>query len=286
VLAVLLLVVVVMQCLGIDIHQIELFIELLIGWVGFIRRVTPQVRVRWDLVGSALFYATVLVAGSHAFLRWLYREMSGPVVAGGSPASRAWRLRWTLGGFAIIVLMFTAGMAAIGVAHQTAWLVTSREPLFRRTSRANRVLCASHLRQIGLACLMYANDHDGRFPDDFKTVLLNEDITTEVFVCPATSDERAIDTTPEATANALEKAGHCSYLYFGKGLTDKANAATVLAIEPLQNHHDDGINVLYTDDHVEWLDRPAAGELLLKLGFERVEIAPPKPGEPTSAKPY
>jgi prepilin-type processing-associated H-X9-DG protein len=274
--AVLLVAVVVIQCLGFDIHQIELFVELLVGWVDFLRRVLPQVHVRWDLVASALFYAAVLVAGSHAFLRWLYREMSGPCVAGGSPSPGAWRLRWTLGGFAIIALMFTAGMAAIGVAHQTAWLVTSREPLFRRVPGANRMKCASNLRQIGLACLMYANDHGGKFPDDFKTVLLNEDITSEIFVCPASNDERAMGNTPEATAGELEKPGHCSYIYFGKGLTNTAGDATVIAVEPLENHDGVGINVLYADGHVEWRERAAAEALLMKLGFVRVEIAPAK----------
>ena len=49
---------------------------------------------------------------------------------------------------------------------------------------ANQVKCASNLRQIGQAILLYSQDHDGQYPDDFATLLLTEDITSEVFVCP------------------------------------------------------------------------------------------------------
>src|SRR5437016_3565183 len=36
---------------------------------------------------------------------------------------------------------------------------------------AKRVKCASNMKQIGLAAIMYANDHAGQFPDDLDVLL-------------------------------------------------------------------------------------------------------------------
>src|SRR5882724_7159235 len=134
------------------------------GWVSFLIRVVPQIRIRWGAVGSAAVYVALLLAGAHYFLRWLYREMRS------SAAPPIWRWRWTVGGLLLIVVMFTSGMAAIGAAHQTAWLVHSPEPLLKPHGRemAYRVICRSNLKQMGQALTLYANDHGGKFPDDIS----------------------------------------------------------------------------------------------------------------------
>jgi prepilin-type processing-associated H-X9-DG protein len=122
--------------------------------------------------------------------------------------------------------------------------------------RPNRVKCASNLRQIGLACLMYANeDPRGRFPSRFEDILLHEDITSEVFCCPSSNDERAMGPTTQAAADQLSAGGHLSYVYAGNGLTTKlaSDPTFVLAYEPLNNHHGEGMNVLFADGHVDWL---------------------------------
>ncbi|HEY2588885.1 MAG TPA: hypothetical protein VGI81_24290, partial [Tepidisphaeraceae bacterium] len=107
-----------LECMGIWIPGLDILFELLSGWITFLVRVMPKVQVRWDLVVSTAIYAIVLVGGAHGFLRWLCREMSrGPAGVSAGPVPR-WRWRWTLSGFLIVILMFTAGMAAIGVLHQ------------------------------------------------------------------------------------------------------------------------------------------------------------------------
>ena len=230
------------------------------GWVAFIRRVSPQIQVRWGAVGSAVVYVGLLLAGAHYFLRWLYREMRS------GTAPPAWRWRWTTGGLLIILIMFTCGMAAIGVAHQTAWLVHSPEPLLKTHGEfRNKILCRHNVRQIGQAALLYANDHGGKFPDDIAA-LLGPDITASVFVCPSTNDEDATGATTQDVAADVSKPHHCSYIYLGKGLTQPVDSGRVIALEPLENHRR-GINVVFADAHVEWLDKPEAEALLAKLGL-------------------
>jgi prepilin-type processing-associated H-X9-DG protein len=123
---------------------------------------------------------------------------------------------------------------------------------------ANRVKCASNLRQIGQAILIYSNDHNGQYPDDFQTLLLTTDITSECFVCPSSNDVLATGPTTQAIANNLTTGGHLSYMYLGKGMNTRTiSADTVVAYEPLSNHGNDGSNVLFGDGHVEFLLAPA-----------------------------
>jgi len=124
---------------------------------------------------------------------------------------------------------------------------------------SNRLWCASRLRQIGLACVMYANTQpNGEFPDSLQTMLKYTDITAEAFVCPSTSDTMA-------TAAGPLSPGHVSYVYLGRGMTNNLASSVVLAYEPLSNHADEGMNVLYGDCHVEWLTKAQALRMLQGL---------------------
>ncbi|HEX2973125.1 MAG TPA: hypothetical protein VHP11_12385 [Tepidisphaeraceae bacterium] len=42
--------------------------------------------------------------------------------------------------------------------------------------RANRVRCASNLRQMGIGAMLYANDHKGQFPPDLGTMITASDL--------------------------------------------------------------------------------------------------------------
>jgi hypothetical protein len=135
---------------------------------------------------------------------------------------------------------------------------------YKALEQSNRVYCASNMRQIGQAIAMYSNDHGGRFPDDLETVLANEDVSADLFVCPSSSDTppRPGPTT-QATAAGLRQPGHCSYIYLGKGLADHAvTPDTVLLYEPLADHGGEGMNVMFGDFHVEWIYASAAQAIL------------------------
>ena len=149
-------------------------------------------------------------------------DYAGPGV---SPRPRA---RWWLWLAPVIAALLLVGLF---VTYQTL------APVHGSPSRgqAPQERCVNNLRQIGLACLMYANEHANQFPDTLSEVLRDEDITPEVFVCPSSNDTPANGPTTQALVANLTAGGHLSYIYVGKGLTSAAPATAVLAYEPMTN---------------------------------------------------
>ena len=220
---------------------------------------------------STVVYVVLLAVGGHLFVRWLYREMRRADAPTEPPPP--WKWRRTLGGLMVVLLMFAAGTAAVGVAHQTTWLVRSPESLYRKGSPTRaKILCTRNLTRIGDTIQTYARSHDGRYPDDLAA-LLDEDLEPHALICPGPPDApyEVADTIEQAKLD-LAKRGHLSYFYFGKGLTQPVDADRVIVVESLENHDGAGINLLYGDGRVRWKDRAEAEALLTKLGFERVEV--------------
>jgi len=51
---------------------------------------------------------------------------------------------------------------------------------------------------------------------------------------------------------------HSDYIYLGKGLTNAVPADVVVAHEKLGAHRGQGINLVFGDGHVEWMQMPEA----------------------------
>jgi hypothetical protein len=106
------------------------------GWLGFLKRVTPQISANWDLIGMALVCLLGFLGGSHWFLRWFYgagrRAASAETVGEGTAGSVAnfpeWKLAWTAAINGLLWLCFFIGMSFIGVVHQVGWVSASEEP--------------------------------------------------------------------------------------------------------------------------------------------------------------
>ena len=105
-------------------------------------------------------------------------EQSGLPLDYAGPASNPPRRRW------VAWLLLGIVVAVLAVLTILPTMGRAREP-------AKRVMCASNLRQIGQAILLYCNDHQGQYPDSFATTLLDEGLTAEVFVCPDSNDTPA-----------------------------------------------------------------------------------------------
>lgn len=137
-----------LACMGCIIVP-EFFFHLAFGWVLFLIRVIPEIQVNLGSVLSAIVCLGGLGFGLHYFLRWSYSQRQSLGVE--SPAPRQWQLRWTLSLLAVVVLMFVAGVSAVGITHQTTWLLTSPEPMASGGIRvvAARSQSTNHLKQIG-----------------------------------------------------------------------------------------------------------------------------------------
>ena len=138
--------------------------------------------------------------------------------------------------------------------------------LCKSSETANRAKCASNLHQIGLAILLYQQDHGGAYPDTLGRLVETEQIGAEVFVCPSGNDEKSSATQPSEIAADIDAGPakhHCSYVYLGRGLTDRTvKDTTLIAFDVPDDHDRDGVNVLYGDGHADWETPPAVAKLI------------------------
>jgi hypothetical protein len=103
----------------------EGFQGLAFGWVGYLWRVLPRVRVNSDGLATGVVCLVLFTVGLHGLLRWLSAEIGR--ASGVSP--RRWSWRRTLAIVTLVMLMFTVGVAATGIAHQAGWLIAARRKL-------------------------------------------------------------------------------------------------------------------------------------------------------------
>jgi len=124
-----------------------------------------------------------------------------------------------------------------------------REPLARARQVALRVQSSSNIRQILQACLLYANENKGKYPDDMKALQaamakFNPGMVKRVMTNPA---------HPEIQP---------AYVYIKPA---KGNAATAETVVIYESHKDfgNGINVGFADGHVEWVGQKQQFEQML-----------------------
>ena len=126
-------------------------------------------------------------------------------------------------------------------------------------TKPTRVYCAGHLKQLGLAMLMYSGDYAGYFPNvnpwgygdannpragNWQPLGARQyvaDTASKVWQCPSSMVVRR-----DCSAS--------SYLYYGSGLKDDNETATasVIGFDASGNHPDDQwMNALFIDGHAE-----------------------------------
>ena len=163
------------------------------------------------------------------------------------------------------------GLAVAVVALSTIALDLIFQPFQRGRPISPQAVCASNEHQLGLAILLYQQDHGGHYPGSLGAILSAEDVTPAVMVCPDSNDIPAVlptmgtagPTTRQADA-ALAVPGHLSYVYFGHAdWTDSTVPpdAIVLA-EPPSNHGGSSSNILFGDGHASFIPMPRAARLI------------------------
>lgn len=143
---------------------------------------------------------------------------------------------------------FVEALVIFGVV---ALLVSILLPsLNRMRETSGRLPCPSNLKQIGQAILLYANQNAGAMPDSFATILRTQDLTPKVLICPSDDARAAADV---ASFRGDER--DCSYVYVGDGVPNAAiGNSDIVAFDRPDTHAPDGINALFGDGHVEYLD--------------------------------
>lgn len=95
---------------------------ILTGWIIVVGDVIPRMTWNWEMIATGLVCLVVFVAGFHWLASWMYRHRS---------ADARWPWRWTLSVTLSVILLFGAGIAVIGLVHQTTWLAKTPEPMVR-----------------------------------------------------------------------------------------------------------------------------------------------------------
>ncbi len=128
---------------------------LLFGWISFARRVLPAVEVNWSLIliGSGSLVGIILLV--HHLGTWFCSERSR------SANRNVWRLRASISLSLLIAVMFCAGLSAVGITHQVAWLIRSpNDWMVQRIVRWSLIVddfgLQNQLRQLDLGILNYS----------------------------------------------------------------------------------------------------------------------------------
>jgi hypothetical protein len=114
------LLVLLMLCMG-CVVPFDVVGNLLFGWVPFLGRIA-ELSINWNGVATVVVCVILLFVGLQYFLAWFTRHWQAPVEG---QVQSVWRLRWTAAIVCGVLFMFTAGIAATGLTHQTIWLINS-----------------------------------------------------------------------------------------------------------------------------------------------------------------
>jgi prepilin-type processing-associated H-X9-DG protein len=130
-------------------------------------------------------------------------------------------------------------------------------------SRMDQENEAESLHEIGSACFLYANEHDGRLPDNLGILVRDADLSATALQS-LWGIYRTQHPTTEPAALVVWSNRHCDYEYLGAGkIASQLKPMSILAHEkwPVAKHAG-GMDILYGDGHVEWHTLTEAAKLL------------------------
>lgn len=141
---------------------LKVIVTVMFGWIGFLRRVVPEITTNWSGIGMVLLCSLLIVAGIHWLAKWIYAHNK-------SDENRHWRWQWSFSLYAALWLLFAAAMGVTGFVHQLGWLVSSKESLFTRREYVGHT--RSSMRQAVHEIRFTAEDADWNLDDTRKQFL-------------------------------------------------------------------------------------------------------------------
>jgi len=127
---------------------------------------------------------------------------------------------------------------------------------------AQRVQADNNLRQIGVALQMYMVDHNA-YPPDFGPLLTEKKLSIDVFVSPHAGTKVPPEVRrgkPDDQAAWVNS--RSDFVYIGNGIKPDADAKTILVYERPDGRQ--GMNMLFADGHIEWIDVESARQMIEK----------------------
>jgi prepilin-type processing-associated H-X9-DG protein len=152
-------------------------------------------------------------------------------------------------------------IVALGIVVLIVSLVA---PTIRRARMTSgRVPCASNLRQIGQALLLYSRANGGMHPPSLQVMSVTEDIHPEVLHC-------------------ADGGGSFPFIFLAPSvLADSYTADDPIVYEPAEYHDGAGGNVLFGDGHVEFVQAAALKSLIQRAATRPAGSHTPSTREPT-----
>lgn len=126
---------------------------LVFGWILFLWRVVPDIEMNWAVAGIGAVSFAGVVFLTHHLATWIRRQQP--------ESNHPWRFRSSLSIAALVVVMFVAGIAAAGIAHQVVWLLRSSSDLIvskiDNYNPADDLGVSNQMRTVELAIRNYAS---------------------------------------------------------------------------------------------------------------------------------
>lgn len=203
---------------------------------------TPQIcpLAIWSLVLSLLGVSCFLVFGAIPAIILGHMALARIKASGGMLTGE---------GFAIAGLVLGYIGAVLTLIAFLGFLAGLLLPAFAGVrEKSSRVTDMNNLKQLGLACQMYAAEHAENMPSDWKSVL--NDVGTNasasrIFVSPRSGTQ----------AGSLDMVDSWSDYALVPGRKSSDAPDTVLAFSKPNCHHGKGGNVLHVDVSVHWLNK-------------------------------
>lgn len=114
-----------------------------------------------------------------------------------------------------------------------------------RASILNK-LCHTVLSGMGKAMLIYANDHEDKWPPRLETLVEKAEYSRSGLICPAMRNR------PE----------YESYVYRGADTGGVSVDAELIIVHDRVGNHEGGRHVLFADSHIEWVTEARFAELV------------------------
>ena len=142
--------------------------------------------------------------------------------------------------------------------------------LGRAREIANRSVCGANMHGIVKAMMIYSISHDERFPPDLGTLVQDGSFGPNSVICPssgASADSFPIvDLDDDRVRQWINE--NSSYVYLAGEMDMSCPPDAILLYEKIDNHDGEGINIVFGDSHVQFVQMEEAIKMLRAQGIE------------------